>query len=79
LSRQQTEVKELTTKTEIEAAIIEENEKKYHQTEGTSQITSPLLLPLLGKHGEGPAIDQILNGTFNPPPRIESKNLRAKN
>ena len=67
--------KELTTKAEIEAAIIEENEKKYHQTEGTSQITSPLLLPLLGKHGEGPAIDQILNGTFNPPPGISQSTI----
>ena len=68
--------KELTTKSEIEAAIIEENEKKYHQTEGTSQITSPLLLPLLGKHGdEGPAIDQILNGTFNPPPGISQSTI----
>ena len=67
--------KELTTKAEIETAIIEENEKKYHQTEGTSQITSPILLPLLGKHGEGPAIDQILNGTFNPPPGISQSTI----
>jgi hypothetical protein len=67
--------KELTTGSEIEAAIIEENEKKYHQTEGTTQITSPLLLPLLGKHGEGPAINQILNGTFNPPPGISQSTI----
>ena len=57
-----------TSKEEIEEAIITSNERKYHQTEGGSQLLDPPFISKLGKHGEGLETENVLNGDFVFPP-----------
>jgi len=59
---------ELTKKEEVEAAIIKSNERKYHQTEGGSQLIEPFLTRDIGTFGDGPKVTEILDGTYSPPP-----------
>ena len=59
---------ELTDKDEVEAAIIKSNERKYHQTEGGSQLLEPFFTQDIGTCGDGPKVNEILNGTYLPPP-----------
>ena len=59
---------ELTKKEDVEAAIIKSNERKYHQTEGESQLIEPFLTQDIGKFGDGPKVNEILDGTYSPPP-----------
>ena len=59
---------ELTDKDEVEAAIIKSNERKYHQTEGGSQLLEPFLTQDIGTCGDGPKVNEILDGTYLPPP-----------
>lgn len=56
----------LTSKEEIEQAVMDENDDKYRQTEQTPCMRDPLRT-LLGRYGTTLACDQILNGTFIPP------------
>jgi hypothetical protein len=56
--------KELSNKTEIEEAIIEENRHKYHQTERYCPFLQEPLLSDFGLFGEGPGTTQVLNGTY---------------
>ena len=58
---------EHTDKDIIESLIIDENDKKYHQTEGGSQFLEPEFLASLGNYGEGPDINKVLNGTYTCP------------
>ena len=59
---------ELTKKEEVESAIIQSNERKYHQTEGGPQLIEPFLTRDIGTFGDGPKVDDILDGTYSPPP-----------
>jgi len=59
---------ELTRKDDVEKAIIESNERKYHQTEGGSQLLEPFLTRDIGTFGDGPRVTDILDGTYIPPP-----------
>jgi len=58
---------ELTSKDDVEKAIIESNERKYHQTEGGSQLLEPFSRDI-GTFGDGPIVTDILDGTYIPPP-----------
>jgi len=59
---------DLTAKDEVEHAIINSNERKYHQMEGGSELLSDALVQDLGCFGKGPMVEQVLNGTYVPPP-----------
>ena len=48
--------------------IAAENEAKYHQTEGGSQLLTELLLKDLGEFGNGPEVIHVLNGSYISPP-----------
>ena len=61
------EMVEITTKEELEQALLHENEWKYHQTEGFSQLLSGPLLDDIGLLGEGPHVENILNGSYVVP------------
>lgn len=61
-------VTELTAKDGVENAIIKSNERKYHQTEGSSQLIPDAIVQDLGSFGDGPRVEQVLNGTYIPPP-----------
>ena len=60
-------IEEVTTKEGIERACMEEKEKKYRQTQNTPCMREPLLSDL-GYLGTTAECDQILEGTYNPPP-----------
>ena len=59
---------EYNKKEEMEKIIATENEKKWHQTEGGSQLLHKDFLEKLGHYGEGPEVSKVLDGTFVPPP-----------
>jgi len=44
------------------------NTRKYHQTEGGSELLSNVLVQNLGCFGEEPLVEQVLNNTYVPPP-----------
>lgn len=58
---------EYTDKADVERLIIQENERKYHQTEGGTELLNQEFLDKLGQYGEGPEVDNVLNGTFEYP------------
>jgi hypothetical protein len=58
---------ELVHKIEVEQCILQENERKYHQMEGTGQLQKGCLLQDLGTMGEGPKVDSLLVGKYIPP------------
>ena len=58
---------ELTSKTAIEEALIEEHLRKYHQTEGFSPLLIGQLLQDIGLLGDGPRAHEILNGSYVAP------------
>lgn len=57
----------ISDKHELESVIIEENKKKYHQCENTPFLKEPLYSEF-GRYGEGPAVEEVKNGTYSPPP-----------
>ena len=59
---------ELTQRDEVEKAVIAENERKFHQTEGGSQLLSDRFVRDIGKFENGPAVADILEGTYEHPP-----------
>ena len=64
--------KDIIEKREIEDAIMEENCKKYHQTEDTCPfIKNSTLLQQFGLFGEGPASKLVFDGTYTPPPTTD--------
>lgn len=60
------EIIDITEKEEIERVCMEENDPKYHQTENTPCMQSPLF-ELLGRYGETEFGQQVLDGTFEAP------------
>ena len=59
---------ELTQRDEVEKAVMAENERKFHQTEGGSQLLSDRFVRDIGKFGNGPSVANILEGTYDLPP-----------
>ena len=60
-------IKEFVTKNEVEGVSAEENEAKMHQTEGGSQLLEDEFIADLGRFGEGPQSNNVLEGTYTPP------------
>ena len=56
----------LHSRQEVEQVIANVNEKKYHQTEGGSQLLTPEFMKDIGNYGEGPEVDKILKGHYIP-------------
>ena len=52
----------------MEKAIIQSNEQKYHQTVGGSQLLEPFLTRDIGTFGDRSRVNEILDGTYVPPP-----------
>ena len=59
--------KEYNNKEEMEKVIAVANEKKWHQTEGGSELLSNEMIELLGNYGEGSEVRKVMQGTFVPP------------
>ena len=55
---------DITDPSKMNAALLTNNEKLYHQTDGGSEFLLPENVKLFGNYGEGPAIDSILNSIF---------------
>ena len=55
---------EHTDKDSIESIIAIANEKKYHVTEGGSQLLSREYIQSFGLHGEGTDIQKVLDGNY---------------
>ena len=60
-------LRDITKKSEMEKIIIQENEKKYHQTKTTCPLLQGQLLEDIGLLGKGPKVDSILDGTYQLP------------
>ena len=60
-------IKEFTTKEDIESACHAKNKKKFSQTNNTPVMTEPLA-EKLGYDGLLSVCQQILDGTYTPPP-----------
>ena len=58
---------EFVTKHGVEEVSAVENEVKMHQTEGGSQLLDDQLIADLGRFGEGPHSNDVLEGTYIPP------------
>ena len=55
-------------RTTIDKVCANENQRKYHLPEsGTSQFLEEAFIKDLGHHGEGPEINNVLNGTYTSP------------
>ena len=61
-------VEEITDKVALETAIIKENIVKYHQTEDSCPLFTPQLMRDIGPMGEGPKVQDILQGTYECAP-----------
>ena len=60
--------REITRKTDMEAAILAENKAKFHQTEGWCPLLEGRLAQDLGLMGDGPKVPEVLRGTYRCPP-----------
>jgi hypothetical protein len=58
---------EVTDKEEMEKCILRENERKYHQTEGTGQLQTGRFLSDFGTMGDGTQVDSLLHGRYLAP------------
>jgi len=58
---------DITDQHEMERLIIQENESKYHQTESRCPLLQGQLLRDIGLLGDGPEVENILNGTYEYP------------
>jgi hypothetical protein len=65
----------VTSKSSLERAIITENEKKFHQTEGTCPLTKGQLLADIGLCGTGPKSKDILDGVYTPPANTDKATI----
>ena len=59
---------EITDRSNLEKHILENCERIEHQTENGSQLLQKDFLNDLGKYGEGPKVNDVLNGTYCFPP-----------
>ena len=62
---------DITGKQEMEAAIIDENRSKYHQTETTCPFLRTPLKNVFGEYGEGEASQAVRNGTYTVPDQVD--------
>ena len=62
---------DITDKQKMEDAIIEENIKKFHQTEPTCPFIQQPLQSHFGFYGEGKATKQVFEGTYSPPAGLD--------
>ena len=62
---------DVTDKEQMEAEIIEENKKKYHQTEKTCPFLHEPLVSDLGHCGDGPKVNDVINGTYDIPEEVD--------
>lgn len=60
-------VEDITDQAAMEQLIIEENERKFHQTENRCPLLKGQLLDNIGILGDGPAVEDILNGKYECP------------
>lgn len=60
-------MQELTSKSDMEKAILQENEDKFHQTEGWCPLLHGQLALDLGLIGDGPKIMEVFEGTYECP------------
>ena len=60
-------IKEITQMITMEKYIMEENEEKFHQTEGWSPLLQGQLAKDIGLFGEGPKVQDILDGNYRVP------------
>ena len=58
---------EITDREPMEAAIIKENKKKYHQSETSCPFLKEPLRTAFGAYGETKATDEVLQGEYNIP------------
>ena len=57
----------------MEKEIIRENKSKYHQTEDTCPFMQDPLMNHFGEYGQGPATEQLLEGTYITPQGISEQ------
>jgi hypothetical protein len=57
----------VTEKSSLKKAIIEENERKFHQMEGYCPLMDGSLFDNIGLYATGPAVPAILSGTYLTP------------
>ena len=62
--------KEVTSKVDMEQALLDENKRRFTQARSTPFLQPPLL-QMVGPLGTGPAAEQILNGTFSIPEGVD--------
>ena len=65
--RQDKGIKDITDQNKMEQSIIEENQKKYHQTEDRCPLLHGQLLEDIGLLGDGLTVEDILNGCYECP------------
>mmetsp|Transcript_17146 Transcript_17146/g.32461 ORF Transcript_17146/g.32461 Transcript_17146/m.32461 type:complete len:594 (+) Transcript_17146:248-2029(+) len=58
----------VTDKDTLEKVIMEENEKKFHQTEDCCPLMKGQLLDDIGLYANGPRVSDILSGRYITPP-----------
>jgi hypothetical protein len=58
---------EWVNKEDMETCILQENESKYHQTEGTSQLQTGHLLQDFGTMGNGAQVEVLMAGNYTAP------------
>ena len=63
--------KDVIEKDQMEEEIINENRKKFHQTEGTCPFLQPMLKKDFGDYGEGEATNQVLKGEYKIPEGLD--------
>ncbi len=63
---------DITDKSAMEQVIISENRQKYHQTESTCPFLHPPLSTDLGQCGEGPKVQEVIDGTYQVPPEVDT-------
>ena len=68
-------IQKMTSKTDIEQAILDEHARRFTQASDTPFLLEPLY-SLIGPLGVSEACDQILQGTFAPPPGTDPYSAR---
>lgn len=68
IKRKNGQQRELFQQKAMEDAIMFENERKFHQTEGHGQLQTRKILRDIGILGMGKEHKKIFNGTYMPPP-----------
>ena len=61
---------EMTSKTDMERAIMAENESKYHQASQTPFMQPPLVHDF-GYLGIGPNAEAVMRGEYQIPPQVD--------